>query len=182
MPESALNVSAASDAAAARRVFRVSINAPVDAVWREITRTDAPILCFFNSQMHLSRQGLVPGSKLAMRSPDARNTGVVGTILEVDPPRRFSHTFRFTNFNDPECIVIYELRPEGAGTEFTLTIENLPVGTRTAKQMVQGSSMITSTLKSVLEHGKPGLGIRFLFTLMKLFPVPKACRSEHWPV
>ncbi len=162
------------------------MSAPIDAVWREITRTDKPILCFFNSRMSLGRGGLVPGSKLAMRSPDGKFTGVVGTIFLCEPPHRFGHTFRFTNENDPECRVTYELKPnKSGGTEFTLTIDDLPLGTKTAKQMVQGGTMITSTLKSVMETGKPTLGIRALYVLIKvLTPVitPKKCRSEHWPV
>jgi uncharacterized protein YndB with AHSA1/START domain len=175
-----------------RRVFQVVINAPIEAVWREITRTDAPIAAFFNSRMHLGPGGLKPGSKLAMRTPDARHTGVVGTILEIDPPRRFSHTFRFTTMNDPECKVTYELKPipgsgssggsGGAATEFTLIIDDLPVGTKTAKQMIQGGTLITSTLKSVMETGRPSFGVRMLFVLFKIMPPPKAARSENWPV
>ena len=68
-----------------KSLFRVVINAPVERVWQEITRTDAPIACFFNSQMYLGRAGLTPGSKLAMRSPDGKWTGVVGEILECTP-------------------------------------------------------------------------------------------------
>jgi uncharacterized protein YndB with AHSA1/START domain len=172
-----------------RRIFQVIINAPIDAVWREITRTDAPIAAFFNSRMHLGPAGLKPGSKLAMRTPNRKHTGVVGTILECDPPRRFSHTFRFTTMNDPECTCTYELKPAtGAGsgggeaTEFTLIIDDLPVGTKTAKQMVQGGTLIVNTLKSVMETGQPSLGVRLLFVLFKIMPPPKAARSERWPV
>lgn len=177
--------STSSPTAANRRVFKIEINAPIEAVWREITRTDAPILCFFNNRMSLGRGGLAPGSKLAMRTPDGKWTGVVGTILVCEPPHRFGHTFRFTNMNDPECKVFYELKPGRAGgTEFTLIIDDLPPGTKTAKQMVQGGTMIVNTLKSVMETGRPGLGVRMLFVLFKVMgPLsPKICRSENWPV
>lgn len=79
--------------------FRVLINGTIEDVWQEITRTDAPIAAFFNSTMHVAR--LAPGSKLAMRTPDGKYTGVVGEITEFDPPRRFAHTFKFTNYDDP---------------------------------------------------------------------------------
>jgi uncharacterized protein YndB with AHSA1/START domain len=162
--------------------FRVHIAAPPDAVWQEITRTDAPIAAFFNSQMYVSR--LAPGARLAMRSPDGRYTGVVGEILEHDPPRRFAHTFKFTSYDDPECVVVYDLAEEAGGTLFTLTIRDLPLGTRTGKQMVQGGKLITSTLKSVLETGRPSFGTRMLFVLFKLMApfTPKKSRSEHWPI
>lgn len=154
----------------------------MEAVFREITRTDAPIKCFFNSQMHV--RTLAPGSMLAMRTPDGKCTGVVGEILEYDPPRRFSHTFRFTNYDDPACVVIYDLSPKDHGVEFTLTIENLTPNTKTAKQMTQGGKMIVNTLKRVIETGKPSPGTRALFVLFKVLqPIsPKRCRSELWPL
>ena len=32
-------------------------------------------------------------------------------VTEFDPPRRFAHTFRFTQYDDPECTVLYEIVP-----------------------------------------------------------------------
>lgn len=165
--------------------YQVHIDGSREEIFAEITRTDAPIASFFNSQMHLGRLGLRPGARLAMRSPDAKYTAVVGEILELDPPRRFAHTFRFTNYDDPECAVIYDLEEASeGGTLFTLTIRDLPLGTKTAKQMRQGGVMITRTLKAVIEDGRPGLGTRALFVLFRLMaPLnPKRCRSQHWPV
>lgn len=162
--------------------FRVLIEASIDDVWREITRTDRPIPAFFNSRMDAHR--LAAGSKLAMRTPDGKYTGVVGEILEFSPVTRFVHTFQFTAYDDPSCTVAYDLEEVDGGTQFTLTITDLPLGTKTAKQMVQGGKMIVNTLKSVLENGKPPLGIRVLFGLFKVlaFTTPKKCRSENWPV
>jgi hypothetical protein len=48
--------------------------------------------------------------------------------------------------------------------------------------MVGGAKIITGTLKAVLETGKPSFLIRTLYAVMPMFPVPKACRSENWPV
>lgn len=165
-----------------RAKFQIEIRGGVEEVWREITRTDAPIAAFFNNQMHVGT--LAPGSKLAMRSPDGRYTGVVGEILDYDPPRRFAHTFRFPAYDDPPCKVIYDLEEIEGKTIFTLTIEDLPVGTKTAKQMLQGGTMICNTLKSVIETGKPSLGIRLLYLMFRLMQpmTPKKCRSENWPV
>lgn len=183
MPDST-TASRPSAAAVPQSVFKVVIKGSIHDVWREITRTDAPIQCFFNSRMHIGPAGLKPGSKIAMRSPDGRNTGVVGRILECNPPHRLSHTFKFTNYNDPECTVTYDLREVAEGTEFTLTIGDLPVGTKTAKQMVQGGKFIVNTLKGVIETGRAPLGSRVIFTIIKLTGplTPKKCRSEHWPV
>ena len=164
-------------------VFRVWIDAPPEAVWSEITRTDAPIAAFFNNQMHLSG-ALQPGSRLAMRTQDGKWTGVVGEILDVVPHRRFAHTFQFTAYDDPECTVIYELEPKDGGTQFTLIVENLPEGTKTGKNMQSGGKLICGTLKRVVETGRPALGIRVLYGFFKLMgPLsPKRCATERWPL
>lgn len=166
-----------------RAKFRVFIGAPPEAVWAEITRTDRPIPAFFNTRMDAGGP-LVPGVRIAMRTPNGKHTGVVGEVLEFDPPRRFSHTFRFTSHDDPECRVVCELEPAPGGTTFTLTIEDLPPGTKTAKQMLQGGKLICGTLKSVVERGRPSVGTRLLFVLFALMAplTPKRCLSERWPV
>ena len=163
-------------------MFRVLIRGTIEDVWNEITRTDQPIPAFFNTRMDIKT--LARGSKLAMRSGNGKYTGVVGTVIDVVPLKRFSYTFKFTNFNDPECVVINELEEVEGGVQFTLTIENLPEGTKTAKQMVQGGKMIVNTLKAVIETGRPSFGIRMLFVLFKLLEPfsPKSTRSENWPV
>lgn len=162
--------------------FRIFIEGSIESVFREITRTDAPIKCFFNSQMHV--RALAPGSMLAMRTPDGRYTGVVGEILEYDPPRRFVHTFRFTAYDDAPCVVAYDLVPKDNGVEFTLTVENVTPGTKSAKQMTQGGAMIVRTLKRVIETGRPSAGTRALFVLFKVLqPIsPRRCRSDLWPL
>jgi len=171
-------------AAKPQSVFRVHIKADIHDVWREITRTDEPILCFFNSRMAIGPGGLVPGSKLAMRTPDNRYTGVVGEITECVPPTRLEHTFKFTRLNDPPCRVRYDLRPAAGGTEFTLTILDAPPGTATEKQMLFGGKLITQTLKRVMETGTPDPRTRAFFLFMKVMTplLPGKCRSEHWPV
>jgi uncharacterized protein YndB with AHSA1/START domain len=151
-------------------------------VWREITKSDEPQQCFFNNRMHTN--GLRPGGKIAMRSPNGKWTGVVGEILEFDPPRRFAHTFKFTHLDDPPCKVIYELKEAPEGVEFTLTVDDMPAGTKTAKQMLSGGKMIVNVLKHMVEHGRPSFGTRLIFGLIKVMsPLsPKKCRSENWPL
>ena len=163
-------------------MFRVVIDSTIQEVWDEITRTDEPIAAFFNSRMHVAH--LQAGSRLAMRTPDGKYTAIVGEITEYDPPHRFAHTFRFTNYDDPECVVAYDLEEVEGGVQFTLTISDLPLGTKTAKQMVQGGTMIVNTLKSVMETGKPSFGIRLLYGFFKLMTplTPKRCLTTNWPL
>ncbi len=165
-----------------RAVFRIVIRGTMQQVWREITKTDEPIESFFNNRMHTT--GLRPGGKIAMRSPNGKWTGVVGEILEFDPPSRFAHTFKFTHLDDPPCKVIYDLKEVPEGVEFTLTVDDMPAGTKTAKQMQSGGKMIVSVLKHMVENGRPSFGTRLIFLLIKVMsPLsPKKCRSEHWPL
>ena len=164
-------------------VSRVTIQGKVEDVWREITKTNEPQLAMFGAQMH--RGGLTPGSPIRMRTPDNKYTSVVGEILEVDPPYRLSHTMKFTAYDDPYCKVTYELREVAEGVEFTLTSEDIPPGTKTAKDMGRGGDFIVGTLKAVVEKGRPPLSTRLLFGLFGLiapFMTPTKCRSENWPL
>jgi uncharacterized protein YndB with AHSA1/START domain len=165
-----------------RLVSKVVIRGKIEDVWREITKTDTPQLAFFGAQMRY--RALSAGSPVQMRTPDAKYTSVVGEILEVTPPYRFSHTMKFTAHDDPYCKVIYELKEVPEGVEFTLTSEDVPVGTKTAKDMTRGGDFIAATLKQVIETGKPSFGTRMIYALFGLlaFTTPKQCRSEHWPL
>ena len=165
-----------------RAVFKVFIRGSIEAVWHEITKQDVPQLCMFN--MKLDTDGLEPGGQIRMRTASGKNTGVVGEVLEIQPPHRYVHTFRFTQYDDPPCTVIHELKEVAGGVEYTLTHENMPAGTKTAKQMNQGGALIVKTLKSVIERGRPPFGVRLLYLLFKLTEplMPAKCRSENWPV
>jgi uncharacterized protein YndB with AHSA1/START domain len=165
-----------------RSIFKVFIRGSIQDVWREITKTDEPQKCMFN--MRLDTDGLKPGGQIRMRSANGKYTGVVGEVLEFEPPHRYVHTFRFTQYDDPPCKVIHELREVPGGVEYTLTNENVPAGTKTAKQMNQGSGLITKTLKAVIETGRPSFGVRLLFRLIRIMEplTPKRCRSENWPL
>jgi hypothetical protein len=165
-----------------KAVFKVFIKGTVDQVWREITKTGEPQGCFFNMQLHT--RGLKAGNPIQMRSKSGKYVGAIGEVLEYDPPHRYSHTFRFTQYDDPPCKVIYDVKKVEGGVEFTMTLEDLPVGTKTAKQMKQGGTMIVKTLKRIVETGRPSFGIRLLYRMFSLMDPfnPKKCRVENWPM
>ncbi|MFT5058434.1 MAG: hypothetical protein ACI89E_001207 [Planctomycetota bacterium] len=76
---------------------------------------------------------------MAMRTTGGKYTGMIDAILEVIPYQRFSHTFKFMNFDDPPCMVIFELESVEGGTQFSMSLEALPLGTKTAKQRLSGA-------------------------------------------
>lgn len=164
-------------------VSRIVIKAAIEDVWREITKTDEPQLAMFGAQMH--RLSLGAGSPIRMRTPNGAFTSVVGEVLEADPPFRFSHTMKFTAYDDPYCRVTYDLREVEGGVEFTLTSEAVPQGTKTHKAMQRGGDFIVKTLQQILERGRPALGTRVIYALMGWATpliTPKRCKSELWPL
>jgi uncharacterized protein YndB with AHSA1/START domain len=163
-------------------VSKILIRGKIEDVWREITKTDEPQLAMFGAQMH--RLTLGAGSPIRMRTPNGKYTSVVGEILEVNPPYRFSHTMRFTAYDDPYCTVTYELRETPEGVEFTLTSKGVRAGTKTASNMTRGGDFIVKTLKSIVETGRPPLGTRLLYLMFALLTPfsPARSKSELWPL
>jgi hypothetical protein len=81
--------------------------------------------------------------------------------------------------------VIYELDESEGGVDFKLILEDLPAGTVTAKQMKQGGTMITKSLKAIVETGRPPLLTRCLYAMfrwMEPLMAPKRSRVENWPM
>lgn len=170
-----------------RAVFKVHIRGAIQDIWREITKTDSLQKAFFNARMHTN--GLKPGGKMQMRTSNGKYAIVVGDILEFDPPKRYAHTFRFTSLDDPPCKVVYDLKEAGDGVDFTLTIDDLPKGTKTAKHMTTGGTFIVNTLKAIIETGKPPMGTRINYAMqgaMGPLVLPlifgKNCESKNWPM
>lgn len=165
-----------------KAVSKIFISGSIQDVWRELTKTGEVQKCFFNNVMH--RTGLRPGAVVQMRTISNKYVGVVGEILEVDPPHKFSMTFKFTNFDDPYCKVTHLLKEVEGGVEYTLVSEDIPVGTKTEKQMGSGGDLIVKVLKDTIEKGKPSFGVRMLFVLFKVMEPfsPAKCKVEHWPL
>ena len=163
-------------------VFRIVIDADIERVWRELTKTDEAQGAVFNAWLHTT--GLVPGAPMQMRTGSGKHVLVVGEVVEFDPPRRFAHTHRFTQHDDPVCTVSYELEPVAGGVQVTLRVIGLPVGTATAKSMQGGGTMILNALKAIAETGRPPFGTRLMYVAFKLFEfaLPKKTRSENWPL
>ena len=165
-----------------RLLSKIVIAGSQQAVWRELTKQGEPQAAVFNAWLHA--QSLLPGQRMQMRTASGGKVIVVGEVLAFEPPKRFAHSFRFTHYDDPPCTVIYELHPVEGGIEVSLIVENLPVGTRTAKSMESGSRSILDTLKRVVETGRPAFGTRLMYALFDRleFVLPKRCDAAHWPL
>ena len=165
-----------------KAIYKVLIDAPIETVWSVLVTTNSPLPFFFGSVCETP--GLSPGAPIRMRSPNGKYTSVVGDVLEFDPPYRYVHTFKFTNFDDPPCKVTYELKETPDGVEFSLITENVVADTKTENSMKQGGVFITKNLKSFVETGKPTLGGRMILAIIGVMTPfsPKSTRSENWPM
>lgn len=158
---------------------KIFITGSMEDVWREITKTHEPQKAVFNMQLHSE---LEAGKPMSMRTANGKYTGVVGKVLEFDPPNRFSHTMRFTRYDDPECRVTYELKKVEGGVEFTLRVDDLAEGTKTAKDMAGGASFICNNIKALVEKGNVPLMVNMAYGVFKLMEPfsPAKTRSENW--
>jgi uncharacterized protein YndB with AHSA1/START domain len=164
-------------------VFRIVVNAPIERVWRELTKSGEAQGAIFNAWLH-TRGGLVPGAAMQMRTGSGKHTIVVGEVVECTPPHRFVHTHRFTQYDDPVCQVSYELEPVQGGVQVTLRVTGVMAGTKTAKDMAGGGTMIVNTLKAICETGRPTFGTRLMYAMFSAleFVLPARTKSEHWPL
>jgi uncharacterized protein YndB with AHSA1/START domain len=169
---------------AERQVYRTMINAPIETVWNTLVKTDE-VLPFFFGSVCQTADGLKPGRRMRMVSPDKKFAAVVGEVLEFSPPHRYSHTMAFTQYEgEPASTVTYELKEVPGGTEFSLITDNVPAGTKTEKSMAQGGPFIVDNLKRLVETGKPAFSGSMVMALNPLmgFMTPKICRIENWPL
>ncbi|MEQ3650288.1 SRPBCC domain-containing protein [Hyphomonas sp.] len=166
-----------------RAIYQVFIEAPIRTVWDTLVKTDEALPFFFGALCD-TEDGLKPGGKMRMITPDRKFASVVGEVLDFSPPHRYAHTMMFTQYDDGPVTVIYELTEVEGGTDFKLITENVPAGTKTEKSMVPGGKFITENLKALVETGKPKFSGRMVMMLGPLLGVmtPKQCRIENWPL
>jgi len=84
-------------------------------------------------------------------------TSDTGEILEADPPRRLSYSFKHELYaemrNEPATKVVFTLEPHGNIVKLTVTHEGFMEGSKLLGAVSQGWPAILSSLKSLLETG-----------------------------
>jgi uncharacterized protein YndB with AHSA1/START domain len=136
-------------------VYVTYIASTPEKVWAALTGSEFTTKYFFGRSVEI--EGKVGGS-FAMRMPDGR-FDIKGRVIAWDPPRRLQVTWAvdFEEFRElPESLVTYEIEPLGGSVKVTMTESHqwdVPDAILAGGR--QGWPLILSSLKSVLETGKP---------------------------
>lgn len=137
-------------------VYTIYIASTPEKVWEALTSAEFSRQYFFGNTVEIEQK--VGGSYIVRQGDGALH--ISGEVVECDPPRRLTFTF---NVNWPDLIeklgptlVSYEIEPSGDAVRLTMTESH----DRTLSDDIlsggrQGWPAILSSLKSVLETGKP---------------------------
>jgi len=139
-----------------KTVYVTYIAATPERVWQALTQPEFTKQYFAGFAIDVEPR---EGGAFRMLYPDGR-VHIAGRVIEWSPPRRFACTWvveGMAEFRDlPECLVTYEIEPAGESVRLTMTEahswdvpDDLLSGGRA------GWPAILSSLKSVLETGKP---------------------------
>jgi uncharacterized protein YndB with AHSA1/START domain len=155
-------------------VYTIYIAAPPEKIWQALTTAEFSRQYFFGFGVEIDQQ---VGGAFVLRRPDGA-VHVDGEVIECAPPRKLSVTWRV---NWPglveklgQTLVTYEIEQAGEAVRLTMTeshersiSDDILAGGR------QGWPAILSSLKSLLETGKPlavksAPSLRMLEALKKL--------------
>lgn len=133
------------------QVLSIEIKAPIEKVWREITKTGAIQRSLNNTVLE---SAMTPGAKLRFYSPSRKRVFVVGEIVELSAPRKFVHTWKFTMNAEPFTLVTWELAElPGGACRVTLTHSRWTDDMKSYKNVGATWGNILRLLKLDLETG-----------------------------
>jgi len=160
------------------QVASIDIRASIEDVWAELTRRDDIQKAMFNSMLESEME---PGAKMHYYSPDRKFIFVAGELVEIDPPHRLVHTYRFTDLPEDETLVTWELETAGDGTRVTVTHSRFTDQAKTHKRVGGGWQTVLKLMKDILETGDISTGAKFQWWLMGAmsFMMPRSSRAEE---
>jgi uncharacterized protein YndB with AHSA1/START domain len=140
------------------QVYQVFIKADPERIWDAITKPEFTQRYFYGTR---ADHELRAGGAYRSLAGDGDGVLVDGEVLEVDPPRRFVHTWHA--LYDPELgaeepsRVTWEIEAQDGGISLvTVTHDRLEGAPKTAASVSgAGWTMVLSGLKTLLETGEP---------------------------
>jgi uncharacterized protein YndB with AHSA1/START domain len=163
-----------------KTVYVTYIAAPPEKVWQALTDPAFTRQYFGNFSIDVEPRA---GGKFFLRYPDGR-VHMSGEVVEWSPPRRFSCTWiveGMAEFRElPVCIVTYDIEPAGGAVRLTMTeAHSWDVPDAIMEGGRTGWPAILSSLKSVLETGKP-LDVKLEPPAGMVEAVRKAVAEKPW--
>ncbi|HUL23699.1 MAG TPA: SRPBCC family protein [Thermodesulfobacteriota bacterium] len=108
---------------------------------------------------HLNESDWKPGSRWEHRSADKERTlRLIGKVIEISPPRRLVLTWAFPadeGREEKHSRVTFEIEPIGDVARLTVTHARLESGSEMLEGITEGWPKVLSSLKSLLEVGRP---------------------------
>lgn len=155
----------------------ITIAAPIDTVWAEITKVGARQRAQLDSVLETTFQ---PGDPLYYKSQDGSRIFMVGRVLEFDPPTTFRHTQVLTMRDDPLTVVAWHLEPVPEGTRVTLVNSGWPAEAKMDKVDSTWKGILAS-LKAVVETGDVSTRQKMTLFLMRhsMFMMPSGTRTAN---
>jgi uncharacterized protein YndB with AHSA1/START domain len=133
-------------------VYTTYIETTPDKLWAALTSSEFSRQYWFGTEL---RTDWTIGSPFALVMNGTPTD--VGEILEFDPPRRLSYTFRHVLTdelrNERPTKVVFKLEPHGKLVKLTLTHEGFADASKLLDGISKGWPAILSSLKSLLETG-----------------------------
>jgi uncharacterized protein YndB with AHSA1/START domain len=135
-------------------VYVTYIETTPEKLWHALTDGNFTERYWFGARL---RSDWKVGSSFEM----VRSDGAVsdaGKVIEVDPPRRLAYTF--VNLSDRyknefPALATFDLEPHGTLVKLTLTHQGFAEGSKFLDGISKGWPAILSSLKSILETGRP---------------------------
>ena len=139
-----------------RHVYQAFIQATPEQVWQALTDGDFTRRYFFGSVI---KGPMTTGSDYVYDDAETGDRLVEGKIVEADPPRRLVMTWSI--LYDPELAsdrpsrVSWEIERRGKACLLTAIHDDFDGETATFREVAGGWAQVISSLKTLLETGKP---------------------------
>jgi uncharacterized protein YndB with AHSA1/START domain len=163
-----------------KTVYVTYIASTREQVWQALTDPVFSRQYFFGFAVDVEPRA---GGAFSLRYPDGR-VHISGKVMDWSPPRRFSCTWLVegvVEFGElPECLVTYDIEQAGDSVRLTMTESHswdIPDAILSGGRA--GWPAILSSLKSVLETGKP-LSIKMEPSKEMMEAVKQVVATKPW--
>ena len=137
-------------------VYTIYIASTPEKVWEALTSAEFSRKYFFGNAVEVEQR---VGGAYVVRTPDGARH-ISGEVIECDPPKKLAFTFNvdWPSLVDKlgQTLVIYEIEKAGEAVKLTMSeAHDRPLSDDILEGGRQGWPAILSSLKSLLETGKP---------------------------